>query len=561
MATAQNAATAPASALQQTLQNFFNLPGRQKMAMLMALATAIALVVGVLLWSRTQDYAILFSNLEERDGGAIVTALQAQNVPYKFTSGGGAIMVPGDRVHDIRLQLAAQGLPRGGMVGFELMENQKLGVSQFHEQINYQRGLEGELSRTIQAIGSVAGARVHLAIPKRTAFLRDDKTPTASVFVNLHPGRNLDAAQVAGIVHLVASSVPNMSNESVSVIDETGKLLTSKNDPLRAAGLDPTQLRYIEEIEQAYLRRIETILEPLVGKGNFRAQVTADVDFNRVEQTDEVYKPNPEQQQAIRSQQSSESVTGSPSTGGVPGALSNQPPVPATAPITTPATGANGGTEQNVQSRNSNSTINYEVDRTIQHTTRAMGAIKRLSVAVVVNHRSKTDNNGRTTTTPPTDAEVERINNLVREAVGFSADRGDSLNVATSEFAPDLIEETPELPLWKDPEIIDIGKQALRYLLVLGVLAYAAFGVIKPLMKSITPPPRDDEDEATQAGAGGSDEEEVDEDGVRTTLSSSKPPSSYEAKLARAREQARDDPKMVANLIKEWMGVGEEARK
>ncbi|MCB1959068.1 MAG: flagellar basal body M-ring protein FliF, partial [Rhodocyclaceae bacterium] len=213
------------------------------------------------------------------------------------------------------------------------------------------------------------------------------------------------------------------------------------------------------------------------------------------------------------------------------------------------------------QSRNSNSTINYEVDRTIQHTTRAMGAIKRLSVAVVVNHRSKTDNNGRTTTTPPTDAEVERINNLVREAVGFSADRGDSLNVATSEFAPDLIEETPELPLWKDPEIIDIGKQALRYLLVLGVLAYAAFGVIKPLMKSITPPPRDDEDEATQAGAGGSDEEEVDEDGVRTTLSSSKPPSSYEAKLARAREQARDDPKMVANLIKEWMGVGEEARK
>ncbi|MCB1939557.1 MAG: flagellar M-ring protein FliF [Rhodocyclaceae bacterium] len=563
MATAQDAAPAPASALQQTIQNFFDLPGRQKMAMLVALATAIALAVGVLLWSRTQDYAILFSNLEERDGGAIVTALQAQNVPYKFTPGGGAILVPGDRVHDIRLQLAAQGLPRGGMVGFELMENQKLGVSQFHEQINYQRGLEGELSRTIQAIGSVAGARVHLAMPKRTAFLRDDKTPTASVFVNLHPGRNLDTAQVAGIVHLVASSVPNMSNEGVSVIDETGKLLTNKNDPLRAAGLDPTQLRYIEEIEQAYLRRIETILEPLVGKGNFRAQVTADVDFNRVEQTDEVYKPNPAQQQAIRSQQSSEMLTRDPTAEGVPGALTNQPPVPATAPITSPGIAGATAADGKVLTRNASNTINYEVDRTIQHTTRAMGAIKRLSVAVVVNHRSKTDKNGKTTTAAPTDAEIERINNLVREAVGFSPDRGDSLNVAASEFAADLVEETPELPLWKDPEIIDIGKQALRYLLVLAVLAYVAFGVIKPLMKSIAPPPRAEDEEETERTAGESDEEgEVGEDGARTTLSpAGQKATSYEAKLERARELARNDPKMVANLVKEWMGVSEEGRK
>jgi flagellar M-ring protein FliF len=555
MATAPDAAASP---LQQTFQNLNALPGRQKVALMAALAAAIALVVGVLLWSRSDEYAVLFSNLEERDGGAIVTALQAQNVPYKFTDGGGAIMVPANRVHDIRLQLAAQGLPRGGLVGFELMESQKLGVSQFHEQINYQRGLEGELSRTIQSIAAVAGARVHLAMPKRTAFLRDAKSPTASVFVNLHPGRNLDAAQVAGIVHLVASSVPNMTNDGVSVIDETGKLLTSKSDPLRAAGLDPTQLSYVEELEGAYARRVETILEALVGRGNFRVQVTADVDFNHVEQTDEIYKPNPTPEtSAIRSRQSSENLTRDPGAQGVPGALTNQPPVPATAPITNPAAAGGIGTTDNFQTRNVSSTTNYEVDKTISHTKRALGIIKRLSVAVVVNHRKVTDRNGNETTQAPSDAEIERINNLVREAVGFNVDRGDSLNVAASAFAPELLEPVPALPIWKDPEVIGIGKDALRYLIVIAVLAFVAFGVIKPLMKSITPPARGEEEEGEPMSeyTGG------DEDATATLSHAGRTASSYEAKLARARELAKGDPKMVANLIKQWMGVNEEARK
>ncbi|QID17261.1 flagellar basal body M-ring protein FliF [Nitrogeniibacter mangrovi] len=558
MATAQDAAAAGASPLQQAFQNFNALPARQKLAMMAALAAAIALAVGVLLWSRTPDYAVLFSNLEERDGGAIVTALQQQNVPYKFGAGGAAIMVPADRVHDIRLQLAAQGLPRGGLVGFELMENQKLGVSQFHEQINYQRGLEGELARTIQSISSVAGARVHLAIPKRTAFLRDAKQPTASVFVNLYPGRNLDAAQVAGIVHLVAASVPNMSNDDVSVIDETGKLLTNKADPLRAAGLDPTQISYVQELEDTYARRVDTILEPLVGKGNFRVQVAADVDFNRVEQTDEIYKPNPEPDQAIRSQQKSEAITRDPNAKGVPGALSNQPPVPATAPITNPASGT-ATTQDNFQTKNTSVTTNYEVDKTISHTRHAMGAIKRLSVAVLVNHRKQTDRNGKETMVAPSDAELERINKLVREAVGFNAARGDTLNVAASAFAPETFETAPALPIWKDPDMIAMAKEALRYLILAAVLAYVAFGVIKPLMKSITPPPRaagDEEEDAAMA------EGEEGEEGARTTLShAAQVASSYEAKLARARELAKGDPKMVANLIKEWMGVNEEARK
>lgn len=561
MATAQEAAAAPGSPIQQVIDNFVAMSARQKLALMAALAAGIALVVGVLLWSKSADYAVLFSNLEERDGGAIVTALQQQNVPYKFTPGGGAIMVPSERVHDIRLQLAAQGLPRGGMVGFELMENQKLGVSQFHEQVNYQRALEGELARTIQAIGSVANARVHLAIPKRSAFLRDQQKPTASVFVNLRAGRDLDAAQVAGIVHLVSSSVPNMSNDSVSVIDETGKLLTTTNDPLRAAGLDPTQLRYVEELENAYVRRIETILEPLVGKGNFRAQVTADVDFNRVEQTDEIYKPNPSPQQAIRSQQTNEVLTRDPGAQGVPGALSNQPPVPATAPITTPnANGGGAAADANVLTRNTSATTNYEVDRSIQHTKRAMGAIRRLSVAVVINHRTVTDKNGKESTTALSEEEIARINNLVREAMGFNAERGDSLNVANSAFAAGTADVLPELPLWKDPEIIDLGKQALRYLLVIAVLAYVAFGVIKPLMKTLAPKPAEAEPSAEGAAEAG--ETGYDEEGAAVSLSpGARQTSTYEAKLARARETAKENPKLVANLIKEWMGVNEEGRK
>ncbi|HNQ75574.1 MAG TPA: flagellar basal-body MS-ring/collar protein FliF, partial [Pseudothauera hydrothermalis] len=344
MATADTAAAAPAprSRLQQIIENIRALDQKQKLAGAAALALAIALVVGVLLWQREPAYAVLFSNFDERDGGAIVTALQQQNVPYRLSPTGNAILVPAEQVHDVRLRLAAAGLPKGGLVGFEVMETQKLGISQFHEQVNYQRALEGELSRTIQSIASVASARVHLAIPKQTAFLRDNQKPTASVMINLRPGRVLDETQIAGIVHLVASSVPRMAQSDVSIIDQTGTLLTRKPNALDRPGLEPKQLDYVAEVEAAYIRRIENILLPILGKGNFSAQVTADIDFNQVEQTAETYKPNPSPDQAIRSQQINESRNADAGPQGVPGALTNQPPVPATAPITTPPVGNDG---------------------------------------------------------------------------------------------------------------------------------------------------------------------------------------------------------------------------
>ena len=561
MATADEALAAPpASPLQQMAQNFSKLSQRQKLAGAGALAFAIALLVGVWLWSSKPDYQVLFSNLEERDGGAIVTALQQQNVPYTFSEGGGAILVPVNMVHEVRLRLAAEGLPRGGLVGFELMENQKLGLSQFNEQVNFQRALEGELSRTVQAIATVSSARVHLAIPKQTAFLRDEQKPTASVFVNLYPGRVLEPAQVAGVVHLVASSVPQLSPDLVSIVDQSGKLLTQKSDPLRAAGLDPTQLKYVDELEKSYSERINTILLPLVGEGNFRAQVTADVDFDQTEQTAETYKPNPSPEQAIRSQQTAETQSRDAGAQGVPGALTNQPPVPATAPITNPAVaGAAGANGQLPLNSTRNATTNYELDKTVAHVRRALGQVKRLSVAVVVNHRTSTQANGRTETTPLTDQEIERITNLVKEAVGYSEARGDTLNVASSPFAEVVKTDEPALPLWKDPENLALAKEGIKYLLLLAVVAFVAFGVIRPLMKTVTKSAEEEQAEAVEgAGEEGGEEGEEGEGAQVTLTPEAAAAQQFEEKLARARELARDDPRVIANLIKEWMGSNEQ---
>ncbi len=549
MATADTATAQESSQLQQAMLRLNDLSQRQKMAAAAAIALALSLIVGIWLWSRSPDYAVLFANLEERDGGAIVVALQQQNVPYRFTAGGTAIMIPSSMVHDVRLRMAAQGLPKGGLVGFEVMENQRLGVSQFLEQVNFQRALEGELSRTIQSIASVSSARVHLAIPKQSGFLRDEQKPSASVMVNLYSGRTMEAAQVAGIVHLVASSVPQMSNERVSVVDQNGNLLTMGSDPMRSTGLNASQLNYVQEVEAAYIRRIESILAPLVGAGNFRAQVSADVDFNHVEETAETFKPNPSPDQAIRSQQTTEHLTRDPGAQGVPGALANQPPVPATAPIVgqTPGEGAaNGGVPLN---SNRSATLNYELDRNIQHIRQAPGQVRRLSVAVVVNHRTETLPNGQTRTIALTEEETNRITDLVRGAMGYDQARGDTLNISSARFAAIEEIEPAALPLWQDPQMIDLGKELLKYLVLFGVLAFVYYGLIRPLIRTVaTTPPR-----PVAAGAA------ADEDAI-VSLGGAKH-ASFDEKLARARELARAEPKVVANLIKEWMGGNEESKK
>ena len=513
-----------------------------------AVALAIAILVGAWLWTKEPPYGVLFSNLSDQDGGQIIATLQQQNVPYKHAETGGAILVPASMVHDVRLRLASAGLPKGGLVGFEVMENQKLGISQFAEQINYQRGLEGELARSIQTLGTVSAARVHLAIPKQTAFLRDDLKPSASVLVSLRPGRALDPAQIAGIVHLVSSSVPQLNPANISVIDQEGNLLSQQNDPFRNAGLDASQLKYVKEIEAQYLKRIEAILEPVVGKSNFRAQVTAAVDFSQVDQVDESYKPNPVPETAIRSQQYADSGNGNPQAMGVPGALTNQPPVPATAPITTPQIGTGAAGTNTVSNFTRNSTINYELDKTVRHTRGKPGLLNRLSVAIAVNYKPGPLVKGQPgPLQPPNPEEMERINNLVRDAIGFSQARGDSISVAAAAFVPPEPEILPDLPLWKDPEMILLGKEVGRYLVLALLALFVWLKLIKPVIamvdKVMNPPPTAEELAAAAAEA---EESQEEEQGPREPT--------FEERIQAAREATHQDPRVVAELVKEWMG-------
>lgn len=519
-----------------------SLPMRVKIAAAVAVAVAIAIIVGTWLWARQPEYSVLFSNLSDKDGGEIVAVLQQQNVPYQFSDTGNAILVPSAQVHDVRLRLASQGLPKGGLVGFEVMENQKLGASQFLEQINYQRALEGELARTISTIASVKGARVHLAIPKQTSFLRDEQKPTASVLINLLPGRVLETVQVAGIVHLISSSVPELNPLNVSVIDQDGKLIAPNPDNNRT-GLDPTQMKYVREIETDLVKRVEAILAPIVGSSNVKAQVTADVDFSQIDQVAETYRPNPTPDTAIRSQQLNETGTTQPPAAGVPGALTNQAPAPATAPITTPPAPNSPGATVTTNTTapvnfTKNSTTNFEVDKTIRHTKGVPGVVRRLSVAVVVNQKQEEVKGGKMKAVPLTPEQMQQIETLAQQAVGYSKDRGDTVNVVNSLFVPSEKTALPETPLWKDPEVVTGGKELLRYLVLALVIFILWKKVGVPIKEKLFPEPEPVPEE--EEG-----EEQLDEMGEHIPT--------FEEKLAQAKEIAKADPKMVANLVKEWV--------
>lgn len=544
-----------------TTTGFNQLNPKQKIGLAVGIAALLALLASVWMWGQTPDYRVLYSNLSDRDGGAIIESLQQLNVPYKFAEGGGALLVPSNLVYETRLKLATQGLPKGGTVGFELMENQKFGISQFAEQINYQRALEGELARSVQSIAAVQGARVHLAIPKPTVFVKEQQKPSASVVLTLNRGRLLDSAQVSAIVHLISSSVPDMSAKNVTVVDQSGTLLSANHDGIGNDGLDASQLKYIQQIEQNYVQRVESILTPLVGSANVRAQVTADIDFSQTEQTAEIYKPNTDpKDSALRSQQSVESLNGGNGPSGVPGALSNQPPVPATAPIVAAATGTANSTGNPVNTHKE-STVNYEVDRTIRHTKLPVGALKRLSVAVVVNNKKITDAKGVVTYKPLSDAEKVQINNLVSDAVGFDKNRGDTLNVQNAAFN-DEKEITPEIPLWKQPDMIDLAKNIAKYLLIAVVMLIVIFGIIKPALRPLLAPPPEPitpegEHSAEEDGAMTGTEHDAAAAGEEGAIVHVNPAAPYEQGLQTARQIAQQDPKIVASVLKEWVNGNE----
>jgi flagellar M-ring protein FliF len=443
------------------------------------------------------DYRVLFTNVNDGDGAAIVASLQQMNVPYQFTEGGAAIMVPQSQVYETRLKLAGQGLPKAGNVGFELLENQKFGTSQFVERVNYLRGLEGELARSVSSMGQVKSARVHLAVPKPSAFVREQERPTASVILTLHSGRVLDPSQIAAVSRLVSSAVPGMKAQDVAIMDTEGGVLGSNAN--RLAGLDASQLKYTAEIEGALASRLSSILEPLAGKDGFRAQVTVDVDFDERERTSETYgKNSPPNPQTIRSQQSVDAGGSKPGAGGIPGSLTNQPPQPPEAPIVnqvqTQADGrprnlrAPGSVETGVAvSEDSNfrkeQTVNYEVDRAIEKLKSSKGKLLRVSAAVVLDNKYEKGaqpNDGRKLAYST--EEIQKINSLVKDAIGYVETRGDTVSVMNLPFS-----EEPVVP----PAIVnpDLVSQLVRYGAIALAVLFAYFAILRPLLWPKPKPP------------------------------------------------------------------------
>lgn len=546
----------PPPASPSWLQRLSALDRAQRMRLGVGVALLVAAAMAAIVMGRQPDYRVLFANLNDKDGGAIVAQLSQMNVPYKHAEGGGAILIPADRVHDVRLRLATQGLPKGSVAGFELMESSKFGMTQFQERLNFQRGLEGELTRSIQALSSVQGARVHLALPQQNGFFREQQKPSASVLVSLHPGRILDRAQLAGIVHLVASSVPELAPSAVSVLDDTGKLLSQTPDNTAGAEINALQLLYVQQIEQQYTRRIMDILEPVVGRDNVKAQVTAEVDFTRTESTSEQFRPNQTpDSSAVRSQQVLESRGSSSKTAtGVPGAVANQPPAPSAAPINgaNPAPNAGGqqGTEEATNKRES--TTNYEVDKTVRVTRGSTGAVKRLSAAVVVNYQSGEDK-GKPITKALTPEQVEQMTALVRETIGFNKERGDSVNLMNTPFQVTAAPST-DVPLWKQPEVIDLAK---TFAWPVGAVLFAALvllGLVRPALKAPVPAKAS----AAPVPGGQLDALEAETPDRPALPAPSKkdeavPATPEQLRLEDARVLAKENPVAVANILKTWL--------
>ncbi|WP_372656885.1 flagellar basal-body MS-ring/collar protein FliF [Hydrogenophaga sp.] len=531
----------------------------QKLKFGLGALAVLALALAAFFMNRQPDWRVLFANLSDKDGGAIVAQLSQMNVNYKYSDGGQAILVPSDKVHDIRLRLASQGLPKGSVAGFELMESNRFGMTQFQERLTFQRGLEGELTRSIQSLSSVQVARVHLALPNQNGFFREQQKASASVLLTLYAGRTLDRSQIAGIVHLVAASVPEMNPKAVSVVDDGGNLLSASPEGM-AQGADTQKLQYVQQIEQLYTRRILEILEPLVGRNNVKAQVNAEVDFSLVESTSEQHRPNQGGEPGtVRSQQTVEdSAGGSAQPAGVPGAVSNQPPATGTAPINGSAAplGVNGSSDKSGSARRE-SVINYEVDKTVKVVREASGNVRRLSAAVVINHRSVTDKNGKTTLVPIPTAQIEQMTALVRETIGFSQDRGDSVNVVHAPFNVEKTAEELAPPVWwQQTENQELARSLAWPLGMLGMGLLVFLGMVRPGMKMM---------KANAAQAGGAPgnaqpafqavlNEAPDRPGLPMPSSKAAADTSHEVlRLNDAKRLAKENPIAVANIVKTWV--------
>ena len=534
----------------------------KQIGLMIGLAASIALGFGVVLWSQEPDFTPLYTDISHLEAGQVADLLQRENIRFKVDTASGMLLVESNRIHDARMKLASEGFPTGSAMGYELLDKeQAFGTSQFMEKTRYHRSLEGELAKTISSMNRVRGARVHLAIPKRSVFISDNRRPSASVFVELYPGQSLDRMQVAAIVQLVAASIPELDEKQVTVVDQRGQLL-SDSDTDSELALAAKQLDYNKKIEDKYIDRIGGILQSIVGDDGYRVQVSADVDFSQKEQTSEYYSPD---LPAVRSEQTmSEVVGGEGAAAGIPGALSNQPPGAVTVPENATAAAsaaqaqaANGG---NVRQQ---ATRNFELDRTISHTRHQVGGVKRLTVAVVLDDKltlvTGADNKQEVKRQPISDAELERIRILVKDAIGFNASRGDSVTVINQSFRvpqPEEIVEIPPAPIWEQPWFWDLVKRGGGFLLVI----FLIFGVLRPILKRLADSGKDETLAALESQLGGP----LGMDGAMAggpdvTLTGSSNPllpgpnASYDQHLDAVKSMVAEDPRRVAQVVKTWI--------
>ncbi len=528
--------------------------------LLLGIAGAVAAGVAVMLWWQGPNWSVLYGNLEANDASQVVQALQTAGIKYKLSDATGAVMVSAGEVREARLKLASQGLPESGNNGLDLLNKDSgIGVSQFMENARYQHALENELARTIATIKSVVAARVHLAITQQSAFIRERHPGSASVLLQLRPGGRLEAEQVQAIVHLVASSIPDLAAEQVTVVDQQGRLLTSSVSPQDT--IQSVRFAAAQHIEESYAQRVEGLLAPLFGAGRVQAQVTVDLDAMENEESHEQYKPDGA---VVRSEQTSEQTapTGAAASGGVPGALTNQPPAGGTvAAITPPQSGnanaptgtttpasAAAGVAAVAESVSKQATRNFEIDRTLSYKREPGGRIKRLTVAVLVDNPTKVAADGKTTAAPLSAAQIDDITKLVKNAVGFDETRGDSVSVVNEAFHNEQTDMKPEVvPLWQRPMVQDIARLALGALVLLAI----ALGILRPMIRSLTTatltPVLAGGGQASLSAAGDLSAGAAGAEGPAAPLA-------YEQQIVQAKTLVAQDPKRVAQVVKTWVG-------
>ena len=549
-----NTTTLAAQANPGPLQRWSALPARTQLAATLGAAALLAVLGFMLSGARDADYRVLFPQLSDKDGGAVIERLTQLNVPYRFNDGSSTILVPAGRVHELRMKLASAGLPSGsagGSGGYELLDKNSFGQTQGQERMKMQRAIEGELTTTIQSLESVKAARVHLALPQQNGFFREQQKPSASVVLTLHAGRTLDRAQTAGIVRVVSGSVPELSAKAVSVVDSTGALLSASSDDESSQGLDSQQLQYRRELEAGHHKRVLALLEPVVGRDNVRASITADIDFSQVMQTAEAYRPNQgdDGKPAVREVRSEDAnQPGSATPSGVPGATSNQPPVPAQAPINgaaQPLQAAGAGAGTGATTRRESAT-RFEVDKTVTVTKAAVGNVRRLNAAVVVNHRSNTDAKGKTTSTPLSEKEIEQLTALVQQGIGFNAERGDVVKVVNAPFRAEPTTAADDTPIWKQGWLIDLLRSAMAPLALALVGLVIVLKLIKPALTAVltppTPPPGSQLSEVVV------DEPPPAPEPVQTLAA-----PQHTARIAAARTLAKENPAAVASIVRGWV--------